>query len=279
MSPKHSFTIINANEKFCHHSESADAFIKSELEKRGVKVEYGVNFLGLEQDKQIAIFENLKSKKIETRPFSNLYSLLPCEPHESLLKSGLATKETNNLLDVDRETLQHKKYKNIFGLGDVNNLPTTKGFSSGFYQLHVVRNNLMRCFNGQEMDAKYTGYTKVPLFLGQNEMTYVEHYYDGKEGRHHLSGKNGGVISNIRYYYYGKLQKKKFLGLYLFKSWGPPGNKFKTQFEPFSVRFNRKIAGMVRKLMFWKEKPADDHGHGHAEKGHADEKAAAPAHH
>lgn len=281
MSPNHSFTIINANEKFCHHSESADAFIKSELEKRGVKVEYGVKFLGLEPGKQVAHFENVKTKKVESRVFSNLYSLLPCEPHEPLVKSGLATKESNFLLDVDRETLQHKKYKNIFGLGDVCNVPTTKGFFGGIYQLHVVRNNLMRSFNGQEMDARYSGYCKLPLFLGQNRMTYVEHYYDEKNGRHHLSGKNGGVVSNIRYYYYGKLQKKKFLGLYLFKNWGPPGHKFKTQFEPFSVRFNRKVAGLLAKLMFWKPKAADAHGHGHGHHGkeaHGHEKPAAAAH-
>lgn len=29
-------------------------------------------------------------------------------------------------LDVDRETLQHKKYPNVFGIGDCTNLPTSK---------------------------------------------------------------------------------------------------------------------------------------------------------
>lgn len=32
------------------------------------------------------------------------------------------------LLDVDIETLRHNKYKNIFGIGDVCNLPTTHSF-------------------------------------------------------------------------------------------------------------------------------------------------------
>lgn len=280
LSPKHSFTIINANEKFCHHSESTDAFIKSELEKRKVKVEYGVKLLGIEPTSNIANFENVKTKETSARPFTNLYSLLPCEPHESLIKSGLATKESNFLLDVNLETLQHNKYKNIFGLGDVCNMPTTKSFFGGFHQLHVVRNNLNRAFNGQELDGKYFGYCKVPLFLGQNRLTYVEHSYDGAPGRTHLLGKDGGIISNLRYYYWGKLQKRKFLGLYLFKSWGPPGNKFKKQFEPFSVRFNRKLNSIFTKLMFWKVAPVDthgngnEHGHGHKEAGHKEVKAA-----
>lgn len=236
-----------------------------------------MKLLGVDGEKNTAVFENLKTKQTETRVFSNLYSLLPCEPNQALIKSGLASKESNFLLDVDQETLQHKKYKNIFGLGDVNNLPTTKSFFGGFHQLHVVRNNLMRTFNGQEFDARYNGYTKVPLFLGQNQMTYVEHLYDQQPGRTHLLGKDRGVVSNVRYYYWGKMQKKKFLGLYLFKSWGPPGGKFKKQFEPFSVRAQRKLNNILRKLKFW-EKSEDhhgDHGHGH---GHAKNAEPKPAH-
>lgn len=29
-------------------------------------------------------------------------------------------------LDVDKDTLQHKKYTNVFGIGDCTNLPTSK---------------------------------------------------------------------------------------------------------------------------------------------------------
>jgi sulfide:quinone oxidoreductase len=35
--------------------------------------------------------------------------------------------------DVDHETLQHRKYPNVFGIGDVCNLPTTKTFWGGFH--------------------------------------------------------------------------------------------------------------------------------------------------
>jgi len=65
-----------------------------------------------------------------------------------LVDAGLASEESNNLLDVDIQTLKHKKYDNIFGLGDCANLPTTKGFWGGFYQVHVVRNNLERSLKG-----------------------------------------------------------------------------------------------------------------------------------
>lgn len=49
-----------------------------------------------------------------------------------LVESGLAGPHSDGLLDVDIETLRHNKYKNIFGIGDVCNLPTTHSFWGGW---------------------------------------------------------------------------------------------------------------------------------------------------
>lgn len=61
------------------------------------------------------------------KTYHHLYTILPSKPDQLLLDSGLASAASNNLLDVDIGTLRHNKYENIFGLGDVCNLPTTKG--------------------------------------------------------------------------------------------------------------------------------------------------------
>jgi len=42
--------------------------------------------------------------------------------------------------------------------------------------------------------------------------------------------KDGGIIARIRYMYWGKAQRRKFLGYYLFKTWGPPYHKFMKKF-------------------------------------------------
>lgn len=58
---------------------------------------------------------------------------MPTRPHSFLTEAGLAGPHSNGLLDVDIHTLRHKKYNSIFGLGDVNNVPTTKTFWGGWY--------------------------------------------------------------------------------------------------------------------------------------------------
>lgn len=40
-----------------------------------------------------------------TKPYSSLYALMPTTHHQNLVDAGLATKESNYLLDVDHETL------------------------------------------------------------------------------------------------------------------------------------------------------------------------------
>ena len=230
LSPIHSFTIVNGNDKFCQHFDEADKFIKENLKKHGIKVEYGSKLVAIDQQNQTATFANIATKERDVRPYNNLYALPPSKPHSSLVDAGLLNAQSNWQLDVDHKTLRHNKYPNIFGLGDINNLPTTKSFWGGFHQLHVVRHNLLQSLQGKELTAEYSGYSKSAMQLGQNSMTYVEHYYDQKASLLNMLGKNGGLISKIRYYYWGKAQKRKFLGYYLFKTWGPPTFKFKKTF-------------------------------------------------
>ena len=44
------------------------------------------------------------------------------KPIEEVKKSNLV--DANGFVDVCRETLQHKKFKNIYGIGDCANLPS-----------------------------------------------------------------------------------------------------------------------------------------------------------
>ena len=43
-----------------------------------------------------------------------------------VLKANKALSDQAGFLDVNKETLQHVTYKNIFGVGDCTNIPTAK---------------------------------------------------------------------------------------------------------------------------------------------------------
>lgn len=92
--------------------------------------------------------------------------------------------QTSNLvnatgwLDVNHHSLQHNKYKNIFGLGDVAGLPTAKTGAAIRKQVPVVVDNLMRLLRNQEANnTEYNGYSSCPLVTGYGKMVLAEFNY------------------------------------------------------------------------------------------------------
>lgn len=49
------------------------------------------------------------------------------------------------------------------------------------------------------MNAFYDGYTKVPLYISKNKLTWYAHSYEDKKGFLNLFGSNGGLASKFKY--------------------------------------------------------------------------------
>lgn len=177
------------------------------------------------QDQNIAVFKHRGCGSIVERPYSHFYSLMPTTTHPLLAEAGLA--DSTGFLDVNPETLQHKQYSNVFGVGDVLNVPTTKSFYGGLAQVAVVRHNLERRLNGLSLNAKYDGYSKVSFFTGPSAIANIEHKYGGQE----VSVSTDSLSSSLRYKLYSMTGKHNAEHIYKFKNWGPPYYKFKKTFE------------------------------------------------
>lgn len=81
-------------------------------------------------------------------------------------------------LDVDHYTLQHNKYANIFGLGDVAALPTAKTGAAIRKQVPVVVDNIdLLIKNGQKGSKSYQGYSSCPLVTDYGKMVLAEFDY------------------------------------------------------------------------------------------------------
>ena len=84
---------------------------------------------------------------------------------------------SNGWLDVNINTLQHNKYANIFGLGDVCNLPTAKTAAAIYSQAPVVVNNILVEMRKMPRVAHYSGYSSCPLFVGDGKLMMIEFKY------------------------------------------------------------------------------------------------------
>jgi sulfide:quinone oxidoreductase len=129
-------------------------------------------------DRREAVFRNLDSGETISRSYDMLHVTPPMGPPTFIAKSSLADKD--GWVDVDRETLQHKKFPNVFSIGDCSNLPTSKTGAAIRKQAPVLVGNLIAAMSSQKMSGKYDGYTSCPLVTGYGKLVMAEFDYDKK---------------------------------------------------------------------------------------------------
>jgi sulfide:quinone oxidoreductase len=102
--------------------------------------------------------------------------------HRFIRESPLASDEEGQKgwLSVDKYSLQHKKYPNVFGIGDVTGIPNSKTGAAIRKQAPIVAGNVMRLLKGEPMDPAYDGYSSCPLITGIGKVILAEFGYDGK---------------------------------------------------------------------------------------------------
>lgn len=81
-------------------------------------------------------------------------------------------------VNVDKHSLMHLKYKNIFSLGDASGLPISKTGAAIRKQAPVVVANLLALIAGAPERAIYTGYTSCPLVTGYGKLVLAEFDYN-----------------------------------------------------------------------------------------------------
>ncbi len=81
-------------------------------------------------------------------------------------------------VDVDHQTMQHKKYANIFSLGDVAALPTAKTGAAIRKQVPIVVDNINLLATQNKLGIKaYNGYSSCPLVTDYGKMVLAEFDY------------------------------------------------------------------------------------------------------
>jgi sulfide:quinone oxidoreductase len=126
-----------------------------------------------------AVFRNLDTPgEEEVLKYDLLHVVPPQSAPDVVKKSSLAS--TAGWVDVDKYTLQHVKYPNVFSLGDNSSLPTSRTGAAIRKQAPVLVHNLVALRAGLPLDARYDGYASCPLVTGYGKLILAEFDYDGK---------------------------------------------------------------------------------------------------
>lgn len=169
-----------------------------ECHKRGVDVMFGWEMLEVKQDtaeRKIAVFRNVDSGETIEKDFFSLSVNPPSKPRQFLRDAGLTTADGG--IDVNKYTLQHNKYENIFAWGDAIAGDLTRTQSAAQAQNPIVKNNILNFIHGKEVNGIYDGYTFLPFMTGNAYGTSFSHYHDFEPATFNHAVPHYGVFGKL----------------------------------------------------------------------------------
>ena len=80
-------------------------------------------------------------------------------------------------VSVDKSTLEHTIFRDVFALGDCSSLPTSKTGAAVRGQAPVLVENLMALRHHEPLAGVYDGYTACPVVTGYGKLVMAEFDY------------------------------------------------------------------------------------------------------
>ena len=157
--------------------EYHDAIV-GQFKREGIKHHYRHNLIEVDKENKIAVFDSKWQEKGPWDPVMKDFEVIP--KHEKLrvpydflhiAPANIAPREigesdlgsAKGWVPVNKETLQHIRYMNVFSIGDIAQVPMAKTGGSVRKQYKVLVDNLIAHMNGKKLNSKYAGYTVCPL--------------------------------------------------------------------------------------------------------------------
>src|SRR6056297_1215626 len=160
-----------------------NSFLKQHFPERDIALNWHHRLKGIEPEARRATFATPEGDvRID---YDFIHVVPPMRAPDPLFHSPLAWQsgpfaDDGRWLEVDRHTLRHPRYPNVFGAGDCVGTPIGKTAASVKAQVPVVAHNLAQVIQGRQEDARYEGYTSCPLITEKGKAILVEFDYELK---------------------------------------------------------------------------------------------------
>ncbi|HAH48700.1 MAG TPA: pyridine nucleotide-disulfide oxidoreductase, partial [Planctomycetaceae bacterium] len=92
------------------------------VKRKGIETRFNQSLVAISADTKEAIFRDLETGEESSVKYDMIHVTPPMGPPTFIAESSLA--DENGWVDVNKNTLQHVRFPNVFALGDSSNLPT-----------------------------------------------------------------------------------------------------------------------------------------------------------
>lgn len=182
------------------------ATLEKVLKNGNIKVHYSANTVGINGDTKTITFETKNTefvKQVLSGSSAACYSIaennsadsvssvtmnfdlchsVPPQSAPDFIKNSPLRDEANPLgyVEIDKNTMQHTRFPNVFALGDCTNAPCSKTGAAIRKQAPVVVTNLLEVMDKKALTASYDGYSACPIPTQYGKLMLAEFDYTNK---------------------------------------------------------------------------------------------------
>jgi len=171
---------FNAGEALFGVKEYVPALMEY-IERYRARLHFRHRLVKIDGDAKRAWFECTDTEGTKTLVETDFDMIHVCPPQcapDFVRGSPLA--DAAGWVDVEQNTLRHKRYANIWGLGDAMNAPNAKTAAAARMQAPIVANNLLEDMGLVTGIAHYNGYGSCPLTVERGKIVLAEFGFGGK---------------------------------------------------------------------------------------------------
>ena len=154
------------------------------VKKDNIKAHFGVNVVEIDGNIKTVFYEEKNPEGIPVKKemkFDICHAVPPQSAPDFIKNSPLSDpKNPYGYVEVNKSTLQHSRYDNIFALGDCTNAPCSKTGAAIRKQAPVVVQNVLAVLANRPLTGEYTGYSACPIPTQYGKLMLAEFDYSNK---------------------------------------------------------------------------------------------------
>ena len=152
-----------------------DRELDRKIAEYGIELRTDSELVSVDAAGRTATIRDLGSGTEEALKYDVLNAVPPQSAPDWLKATDLpAAGDTGGFVEVDRQTLRHIRFPNVWSLGDAAGTTNSKSGGALRKQTMVLAKNLVAARKGKPLPARYNGYSVCPFTVSRNTVVFAE---------------------------------------------------------------------------------------------------------
>lgn len=150
--------------------DPADGELERKVVEYGIEVRFSTELTAVDADAGTVTLRGGSGE--ETLPYDVLDVVPPQVAPAWIAESGLA--DDTGFVDVDPELLRHRRFPEVWALGDAAATRNAKSGGALRKQTKALAENLVAVLQGRAPRSRYSGYTVIPFTVSRHTVVFAE---------------------------------------------------------------------------------------------------------